>query len=321
MGRTILVDREPHVIAGVAARGFAFPHRRTDAWLPMAFAANDPLDTRGNYFLQIVGRLRAGVTVAQGEAELQAIAQQVAAGRLHVQMTSVRVVPLHEQLVGEAREVLLLLFGAIGLVLGIACVNVANLLLARGTGRGREIAIRAGLGAGRGRIVRQLVTESTLLAFLGGAAGVAVAVGGIEVLTRLGPTDLPRLDEIRLDARTLGFTALLSAVTVLLFGVVPALQLSRIGGSASRARRGALTATGAEALDRMLRERAPSSGGPRRGRVQRMFIATQVALAVVLVVGAGLLVRSFVRVTQADPGYRVGNLLTVSLTLPEPTYP
>ncbi len=303
VGRVVTIDREPYTIVGVVSRDVRYPERRSDMWVPLAFEPGSSLNTRGNYFLQIVGRLTPGTTLSQAEAALHPVATRVAAEHPEGQLKTVRLVPLQDQLVGGGvRSALFLLFGAIGLVLLIACVNVAGLLLARGAARMRELAVRAGLGAGRGRLVRQLLTESLVLGVLGGITGVLLAVASVAVVTRAGPSDLPRLDEVVVDGRTLGFATLLSIVTAVAFGLAPALQASRAGF--------------ADALRRSGRTVAGS-----RHRARELLVAVQMALAVILLVGAGLLIRSYAQVARTNPGFRVENLLTMSLALPENQYP
>jgi putative ABC transport system permease protein len=303
VGMTVTVDREPFTIVGVMPPEFRFPERRTDAWVPLTFAPGSALNTRGNYFLQIIGRLAPGATVAQAQDALHRVAARVAAEHPEGSMTTVRVIPLRDQLVGTGvRSALLAFLGAIALVLLIACVNVASLLLARAAARQRELAVRAGLGASRGRLVRQLLAESLLIGTLGGIAGVLLAVGGVALLRTAGPADLPRLDEIGVDLRALSFTAVLSAATAVAFGLAPALQASRAGA--------------AEALRH---GRRVSPGGARR-RARELLVAAQMALAMVLLVGAGLLIRSFAEVARVDPGFRVENVLTMNVPLPRSEY-
>jgi len=302
LGRRVLVDGEPFTVVGVMPRDFRFPDRDAELWVPIAFAAGDPLDTRGNYFLQIVGRLAAGVTPAQAASDLQRVARAVVAEHPDASMTGARVVPLRDEVVGGARRTLLVLFGATALVLLIACANVANLLLARAAGRRKEIAVRAGLGASRGRLVRQLLAEALLLGAAGGALGTLVAAWGVRVLAGAGPATLPRLDEITVDGRVLAFTLVLSLLTALLFGLAPALQLSRAD------------------LQTSLRDSGRSSPGVARRRLRELLVASQVALALVLLIGSGLLIRSFAQVARVDPGFRTEQLLTMSVALPATTY-
>ena len=303
VGKTVTLDREPFTVVGVMPPEVRFPERRTDAWVPIAFEPGNALNTRGNYFLQIVGRLGPSAAIAQAHDALHRIAARVAAEHPEGNMTTVRLVPLRDQLVGAGvRSALLVFFGAIALVLLIACVNLASLLLARGAARQRELAVRTGLGASRGRLVRQLLAESLLIGVLGGVAGALLAAVGVTALRAGGPADLPRLDEVAVDARALAFVTLLSVVTAVGFGLAPALQTSR--ASAAMA----------------LREGGRGSVTGTRRRTREILVAVQMALAVVLLVGSGLLIRSFAEVARVDPGFRVESVLTMSIPLPRSQY-
>ncbi len=303
LGSTVTLDREPFTIVGVMPPTFAFPERRTDAWVPLAFEPGSALDTRGNYFLQIVGRLTPRATVLEAQRELHRVAARVAAEYPSGSMATVRVIPLRDQIVGPiVRSALLAFLGAIALVLLVACVNVASLLLARAAARQRELAVRTGLGATRARLLRQLLTESLLIGVLGGVAGALLAAAGVALLRTAGPADLPRLDEIVLDVRALVFTAALSVTTAVLFGVAPALQGSR-----------------ARVTD-ALRDGQRTSPGAARRRTRELLVAVQMALAMVLLVGAGLLMRSFAEVARMDPGFRVESVVTMNIPLPRSEY-
>ena len=210
--------------------------------------------------------------------------------------------PLHEQVVGDVRQGLLVLLGAVGFVLLIACVNIANLLLARASGRGREIAVRMALGAMRGRVVRQLLTESILLASLGGALGVMLGVWGVTALIALAPDGAPRLNEVGLDGTVLAFAAGLTLVTGVIFGLVPALQVSR------------------PELTPALREGGRGSAGPAGQRARRSLIVAEVALALVLLVGSGLFLRTFLRLQSVDLGFNPENVLAGAIVPPQVKY-
>jgi predicted permease len=304
VGKTVTLDREPFTVVGVMPTDFRFPERRTEAWVPLAFEAGNALNTRGNYFLQIVGRLAPDATVAQAQAALHRVASRVAAEHPEGSMATVRLVPLQDQLVGAGlRSALLAFLGAIALVMLIACVNVASLLLARGAARHRELAVRTGLGASMGRLVRQLLTESLLIGTLGGIIGVLLAVVGVTLLRSAGPADLPRLDEVGVDGRALAFMTVLSVATAVAFGLAPALQASRADVTV------------------MLRDGGRTSASAARRRAREGLVAVQMALAMVLLVGAGLLIRSFAEVARVDPGFRVENVLTMSVPLPRSQYP
>ncbi len=297
VGSTIAVNGAPYTVIGVMPPSFRFPERTAELWLPMAFAPGDALDTRGNYFVSVVGRLRPGVSVERAERELAGIAVGIAGDDPQAAIRSARVVSLHEQTAGDARRPLQLLLGGTGLLLAITCANVAGLVLARGATRGRELALRAGLGATRGRLVRQLLTEGLLLSAAGSAAGLAVAWGAVQLLRTLGPRDLPRLDEIALDGRVLAATSLIAVATGLGFALLPALRL-----------------TGGNRHDE-LRSGARQAGTTGHLRLRRLLVGGQMALTLVLLVGAGLLLRSLLALTQVDPGFRSSGVVTASLPL------
>src|SRR5690606_14972001 len=280
VGRSIRLDGESHTIVGVMPADFRFPSPTTRLWVPAVFDPGDRVGMWSMGWLNPVARLRPGATLAQGQAEVDAFMPRLREmfpwdmpedwGR------GAAVVPLREELVGDVRPLMLILLGSAGFVLLIACANVANLLLARAGARQREIAIRSALGAGRGRVARQLLTECLLLSAIGGAAGLALGVAGVELLPALLPADTPRVEEIVVDAGVLGFAAALSLLTGLLFGALPALRASRFG------------------LKAALAEGGRGAGGGRRSRgAAGALVAAEIALAVVLVIGAGLLVKSF----------------------------
>jgi predicted permease len=304
IGRSLTLDGSPHTVIGVARRGFTYP-TNPDLWAPLAFTPNDlEPDNRGAHWLLVIGRLAPGATMTGGTQEVAAIARRLEAQYPEMNTGfSATLIPLREEMVGKVRPALLVLLGAVGFVLLIACANVANLLLVRAASREGEIAIRTALGAGRMRIVRQLVTESVLLAVLGASLGVLLAAWGVDLLVALGPQGLPRLDEVRIDGGVLLFTTLVAVVTGVAFGLIPALHAARPG------------------IGQTLREgsRGTSSRGASE-RVRRLLVVTEMALAVVLLTGAGLLIRSFVRLLAVDPGFRPEHVVTFNLTLPEPKY-
>jgi putative ABC transport system permease protein len=302
VGRTIDVDRQPYLVVGVAPAGFSYPEG-AEIWTPMEYDVRFRSKSRGAWYLDVVGRLKPGVSVAAAASEVSTIAARLAreypdddAGLGGTALS------LQEALVGRSRPALLLLLGAVGLVLMIACVNVANLLLARVAAREAELAVRSALGAARGRLLRQLVTESLLLAALGGAAGVLLARLSLDSLLRLAPAGLPRLAEVSVDQRVMLFAAGLSLASGLLFGVFPALH------STARPAAQALREGGRGILTR------------RGGRLRSGLIVGQLALAMVLLAGAGLLVRSFLRLRGVDPGFTVTNALTFRISLPDAAY-
>ncbi len=293
IGRGITLNGRLLTVAGVMPASFRSVGGRPDLWLPERF----PRDARGRY-LQVVARLRPGATVEQARTEMTGIAGRLA--RTHPRNTNwgATVVPVHEQVTGDARPALLVLLGAVGLLLLIACVNVANLLLARAATRHTEIAVRLALGATRGRLVRQMLTESLLLAIVAGVFGLALAVWGTDLLVRLLPADLalPRLDEVRVDGRVLGFAFVMSLLTGVLFGTAPAVTASAL--NLAQATRDAMRGT--------------TSG---RNRLRSVLVVAEVALAVVLLVGAGLLGRSLERLLQVDTGVRAEHVLTMRVMM------
>ena len=279
----------------------SMPHGESvDVWLPIGLP---PQAGRGNHFLNAVGRLKPGVSPAQAAADFNGIAERQAQQFPDTnQGWRIAVKPLQEEIVGRAQTTLLVLFGAVFFVLLIACVNVANLLLARATAREREIAVRAAMGAGRGRIVRQLLTESLLLAVISSAVGILLARWAIDALRALGPEQLPRLQAVSLDGRILLFTLGLTLLTSLLFGLVPALQAGHVN------------------LNELLKEGRSQGTGSRQRRLRDALVVVEVALALVLLVGAGLLLRSFWKLQQINPGFAPERVLTASLFLPIARY-
>jgi putative ABC transport system permease protein len=301
LNKTVSLSGISNTVVGIMPPGFQFPEN-TDMWRPLA--PTDGLrSARFGFFLPVVGRLKPGVTRAQAQADLDVIANQIEQQFPDMAGYGVNVVPVLEQTVGAIRRTLMILFLAVILVLLIACANVANLLLARAAGRRREVALRAALGAGRWRIVRQLLTENMLLAALGGALGVFLAWWGLRLLVDLSPANIPRLENIRLDGRVLWFTLGLSLLTGLIFGLAPALQTTQLK------------------LSETLNEGGRSGSGGRSARLIRgVLVVVEVALTLVLLVGAGLLIRSFWRLQQVDPGFKTDNVLTLRLSLPRSRY-
>src|SRR5262249_53462513 len=275
LGQTLLLDSRPYTIVGVMPQGFDFPTKEIALWVPFGFVYED--GGRGNFFVDVVGRLKAGVAPEQAQIEMNAIAARLERQYPEVNTDSrIALISLREQMTGKVRRLLLVLFGAVGMVLLIACVNVANLLLAHGAARRKEIAVRIALGAGRIRIVRQLLSESVMLALAGGLLGLLVAYWSARLLIAIGPDDLPRIGEIGpvglMDGRVLGFNFVIAVLTGLLFGLAPALQASR-SNWCEALKEGGRSASGGGSLLR---------GG---------LVVAEISLALALLVGAGLMAR------------------------------
>jgi putative ABC transport system permease protein len=308
VGRAVRLDGRPVPVAAVMPSGFSYPSR-TDLWLaaPLAGASVGALWGLGGY--RLVARLQADATAAaRAESEIRALSGTLSAANplwtpSADYRAGVQLVSLHEAVVGDVRRALLLLGGAVGLLLLIACANVANLVLARGLGRARELAVRTALGASSRRIVRQLVTETLVLACAGGAAGIALAFAGMRLLRGALPADLPRLAEIGVDARVLAASVVITVVTGLLLGVLPARRATRFDAQES------------------LRDGAGATGSRSGRRLSRSLVVTQVALAVLLVTGAGLLARSLAALQQADTGIGKPDVVTARVDLPAAQYP
>ncbi len=305
VGQRINLDSRATIIIGVMPEGFQYPldQERTEFWSPLD-PTSDLNKERGASYLNVIGRLRQGATLQQAQAEMTAIT-----GRLAEQYPAENtargsnLIAMHEDLVGDLKPALLILLGAVGFVLLIACANVANLMLARATSRQKEISIRTALGASRWRVVRQLITESLLLSVMGGALGLLLALWGVDLLVASIPEDIPRVSEIGLDLRVLGFTAVISLLTGLIFGLVPALQVSKPD------------------LNEGLKEGGRgSTEGARRNFVRSALVVSEVALSLVLLVGAGLLMRSFMQLRDVKPGFDPHNVLTASVALPDAKY-
>jgi len=306
IGRTVDVDQQKYTVIGVMAPDFRFPpdlpvSYRIDAWLP---PGPDPSrNDRGSNNYYTFARLKPGVTVAQAQAQTDAINHGLSEKYSADREMGVKVVGWRRQVGSEVRPALLILLGAISLVLLIACANVANLLLARGAMRQREAALRQALGAGRARLIRQFLTESMLLAVFGGAIGLLLAYEGVDLFIRLAP-DIPRLNDTTIDPHVLIFTAVLTLGTALIFGIAPALQ-----GSST------------DLQDSLKESGSRLTIGSTRARARSALVVAEIALALMLLAGAGLLVRSFVQLQQVDPGFNPRNLLTAFVMLPPSKYP
>jgi putative ABC transport system permease protein len=303
IGQRIMLDGVSTEVVGVMPEGFAFPVGRV-LWTPIVYDNALTTESRGAWYLIAIGRARPGVPLDQVSAEVETIGQQLAK-QYPDQNEGVRIiaVPLLEATVGDVRRAVLTLLGAVAFVLLIACANVANLLLARAAARGSEMAVRTALGAGRGRLVRQLLTESVLLSVVGGALGLLLAVWGVDVLKSLRPDGIPRLDDVRVDWIVVAFTIAVAVLTGMVFGMVPAWQSTReaLSGALKEAGRGALTSR---------------SGA----RMRHALVIAEMALAVMLLAGAGLLIKSFSRLSAVDPGFEVRSALAFDLSLPDLRY-
>jgi putative ABC transport system permease protein len=302
LGQGITLNATSYTVIGIMPPDFGLPDRETDMWTPVAFSAQQA-QQHGAHYISVIGRLKPGVTVDQAQMEMSGIA-----GRLAEQYPDsntgwdVKISPMQEYDVRDMKSALLVLLGAVALVLLIACANVTNLLLARATARQKEVAIRTALGASRWRIARQLLTESVLLSIVGGGVGLLLAVWGMGSLLALAPQDLPRVKDVALDSRALGFTLLVTLLTGVIFGLAPALQASKPN------------------LNETLKEGGRGSTGGHH-RVRSSLVISEVALALVLLVCAGLMIRSFLRLQQVSPGFNPSNALAVAVSLPGKKYP
>ena len=305
VGRAVSLNGQDYTVVGVAPASLTYPST-PDVWVPFVFESwmTDP-GNRGAHFISAIARLRPGVSIEAGNREMAALGARLAR---EYPSTNTNfgggIEELRTTLVGDVRALLLTMFGAVAFVLLIACANVANLLLVRAASRETEIAVRTALGAGRRRIVQQLVTESVLLAVIGATIGAALASWAVDAVVAFGPRGLPRIDDIAVDGRVLGFSAALAIVTGIAFGLVPALHAAR-----------------AE-LGQMLKEGARGTSSRRSTRRTRSaLVVGEMALALVLLVGAGLLIRSFANLMRVNPGFRPENVLSFDVSLPSVKYP
>ncbi|HYU98710.1 MAG TPA: ABC transporter permease, partial [Pyrinomonadaceae bacterium] len=310
VNQSMVLDGKNYTIVGVMPGAFQFPVQNdpVELWTTVALdrEGKEPItEERGAHYMNVIGRLKPGVSTIQAQAEMTAIGsrleQQYPDKNLH---RNLRVEPTLEALVGDVRPALLILLGAVGFVLLIACANVANLLLARAMSRHKEMAIRSALGASRMRVVRQLLTESVLLSLAGGTLGLVLAVWWSDLLVALGKENIPRALQVGLDWRVLGFTLFVSVLTGIVFGLVPAIHSSKTE------------------LTESLKEGGRSGAeGARRNRIRGVLVVGELAIAVVLLVGAGLLIQSLWRLRQVSPGFESQNLLTFVVGIPEVKYP
>ena len=307
VGARLSINLQSYVIVGVLPPGFQYPNE-AEMWAPISFSPDDlSPNNRGNHGFEAIARIKPEVTLAQVRSDIAALSSRIIEqnpGYPYRRFNfSVVVNPLLEETVGNIKTALWILMGAVGFVLLIACANVANLLMVRASAREKEIAIRTALGAGRGRLVRQLLTESILLGMAGGIAGLLLARWGLRALIALSSASFPRVAGTTIDWQVLAFTMLISIGTGVVFGIVPALQASR------------------NATHESLKEGGRTSmGGASSQRVRRSLVIAEIALSLVLLVGAGLLMKSFLRLQEVDPGFRAEGVLTMRLSLPAEEY-
>lgn len=301
INQRITLDGKSFEVIGVMPKDVMFP-QRAELWVPINFDASPEMKLRVAHFIRPIGRLKPGVTLAQAQADTDTIAAQLEKQFPDTNTGwSLRLESLHERLVGSSRTTLYVLFGAVGFVLLIACTNVANLLLVRATARQKEVALRTALGASRWRIVRLLITESLLLAVVGGGLGALLAAWGIDLLVTLSTGSIPVTANVKIDATVLAFTLLVSLVTGLLFGLAPALRTRKLN------------------LTDALKEGGRTSG-EGRNRTRSLLVVFESAVAVVLLVGAGLLVRSLIELVNTSPGFDANNVLTMRVDLARTKY-
>ncbi len=313
VGQTITVDGKSVTVIGVMPAGFRFPgdtgtvlniftNPPAQLWVPLALTPQQ-WNARSAHYLTVIGRLKPGVTPSQAQADMNSIEQELNQEYPREYIGSdIKLVALHAQVVGSFRSALLILFGAVVFVLLIACANLVNLVMARATSRRREVAIRSVLGASAARLVRQLLTESITLAATGGIAGILLAFWGIRLLKTILPSNFPRSADIHVDGAAVAFTAATSLATGLFFGLVPAFQASRLR------------------ITESLKEGERGAEGVRHNRVRGALVASEIALAVILLIGTGLLLRSFSRLEAVDPGFKSDHVLTLEVSLPDSRY-
>jgi predicted permease len=311
IGQKITLNMQPFTVIGVMPAGTVHPGNvyhslpygeSVDVWWPFSFAGNP--NRRGSHFIEGIARLKDNVPIAQAKSDMNAIMTQLGIEHPNGDKGwNVLVIPLYNEVVGESRQMLLVLLGAVMIVLLIACANAANLLLARASSRQREIAVRMAMGAPRSRVIRQLMTESLFISFLGGLLGLATAFSGVRALVALLPSDFPRVQDIHVSAPVLLFTLLVTVATGLLFGLAPAFQ-----------------AAGAEPRDGLQKGGRTTIGSGRQSRLRDALVVAEVSLACVLLIGAGLMLRSFLNQLHLDPGFQRVRVLTANLSLPHATY-
>jgi len=314
VGQRLKLNDQDYSVIGVMPAGFQFPHaslpfaQPAEVWIPLAYSSEQVTQRQGPYYLNVLAHLKPGVTLSQTRTQMNTLGQMFEKEYRGYRGPNgedggwrITIAPLQEEAVGNSRTALLLLFGAVGLVLLIACANVANLMLVRAAAQQKEVAIRAALGASRWRIARQWVIESLLLALLGSGLGLLLALWSIDLLIKLGPAGLPRVQEIKIDARVVVFTTGLAILTGVLCSLIPALRASNLD------------------LQSALKE-SRTLGGGRRQYGRNLLVVGEVALSLMLLIGAGLLVKTFVRLQRVNPGVAADQLLTAQINLPESRY-
>ncbi|MDX2032924.1 MAG: ABC transporter permease [Blastocatellia bacterium] len=303
LGRALPLSGNSFTVVGVMPAGFKAPRDNTVLWAPIQVTNAEAAAYRGVHFLQTYLRLKSGVAMEQAATEMRALDQRLAEGHPAENKNRRTVlIPLFDRVIGDASTTLWVLYGAVGLVLLIACANYANLLLVSGAARQQEMTVRVALGAGRSRLIRQILTESVLLSLLGGLVGLLFAQWGVELLLSLKPENLPRLEAIGLDGRVLGFAIFVSIATGLLFGLGPALMATRLN------------------LGDSLKEGERGGSGAARHRMRSVLIVVELAMSFLLLAGAGLLIRSFWELRSVQPGFAPENLATMRIDLPEARY-
>src|SRR5712691_7933548 len=315
VGKTIVLNGNPFTVAGVLLGGFVLtaevmpsetPMDKMDIFAPLPLGA-DAVKNRGDENYNIMVRLKPGVSVQKAQADVDVIASRIREKDKRDASFGMHVVGLQEQVVGDVRRALLVLLGSVGLVLLIACANVANLLLARAAGREKEVAIRTALGAGWQRLARQLLTESVLLGIMGGAAGLLIARWSLYVVRTVNPGNIPRLEAIGIDGRVLAFTFGVSILTGIVFGLAPALRAAKVDLNSALKSGGRNT---------------QGDGGfsPSRRSLRSLLVVSELAFSLMLLIGAGLLIRSFVRLQSVSPGFNPDRVLSMRLSLSGPKY-
>ncbi|PYV37423.1 MAG: permease, partial [Acidobacteria bacterium] len=304
LGETFHLNSELYTIVGVMPRGFEFPDANVQLWMPISFASNDAMGTRNNHFINGLARLKPGINITQARSDVQAIARELEKQFSENVGLGADASDYLVSIVGEVRLPLLIMLAAVAAVLLIACVNVANLLLSKASARHRELSVRAALGASRGRLFRQLLSESLVLSTMGAGLGLIIGAFVLQGIRALAPSDIPRLHGVEIDFRVLIFTASLSVLSALFFGLAPVLDLSRLN------------------INESLKEGGRSTmASPQTSRMRNMLVVLEVMLSLVLAIGAGLLVRTLQRLHAVDPGFQAKNVLTLAVSLPQAKYP